>query len=348
MWLGPLVGTQIAGTTVGDCLAIFAGYFLLTDPGIKWQYYVITMSAPLVLFLILAPFFLVETPQYYMVKGENEKAVEVLRKIAKQNGEKLPDEVNVVLRKKHEKKPVENHWRLFFKTVTNWTFVKVLFCILMISAGGRIINDGINFIMADLLYIDGESGSYCHGTQSQTYFLRKSDYLKLFMSQVSSFLTVFIAYPLLWANISVKMQSICCFALCGALVSVLYACPSAQWAFALLSVVRIMMQVINICSVNALVQLHMPTQVRGTVLGFSTSLRTAPLPFYPLLSHTLSKKSQHYVTTVTMTVMVLGFLAAVFLPREINKQLLEQEEAENKKFQEEEEKAAEKESLLGK
>ena len=40
----------------------------------------------------------------------------------------------------------------------------------------------------------------------------------------------------------------------------------------------------------------------------------APMPLYPILIETLSSKSQHYVTAVTIGVFLYGFLGAFFFP----------------------------------
>ena len=288
------------------------------------------MSAPMVMFLLLAPLFLEETPQYYLSKGNHEQAFKIMRRIAKLNGKALPDDLKLVLRKKHEHKMDQQQDRksLFIKVITNWTFLRVWSCILVIGGCGRLINDGINFVMSDLLYVIGESeGDYCNGVDTQTYFLTKDDYLKMFYSQLSSFFTIFIAYPLMRFGVTIKVQSLGCFILCCVIVGGLYACPDALGAFFILSIVRIAMQISNIAATQGLVQLFIPTEVRGSILGLGNSVRTIPLPFYPLLTQELSKQSQHYVTSITLFVMVCGLIAAVAIPRDINKDLKAQDEA---------------------
>ena len=57
-----------------------------------------------------------------------------------------------------------------------------------------------------------------------------------------------------------------------------------------------------------------PVRVRSTMIGLGGFLMLAPMPLYPILIETLSSKSQHYVTAVTIGVFLYGFLGALFFP----------------------------------
>ena len=126
--------------------------------------------------------------------------------------------------------------------------LKIFVLIILIGSAGKMINDALNFILADLLFVQGQIGDYCVGTHLKSYYISKSDYLKLFIAQLTGVLTVFISVPVFKFGVSLKLQSMFCFLLCVSLVVLLYFCPHIYIALFILSVLRIAMQLINMTS----------------------------------------------------------------------------------------------------
>ena len=322
LYMGPLIGSLVAGSTLGDGLVVLVGYFLLADNAYSWQFYLIAMSTPMVLFLILALFFLEETPQFYLAKGNETKAKKILQKWAAQNGKQIPDNIKLLAPKLNQTSTFNAiHLRKIRDVYSHLHFTKNWICIVLIAGMSRSLNDGMNFTLAELLYAKGESGYYCKGSETKTYYLTKSDYTALLLAQLVSVVTFLIAYPIMRAGISAKIRALSCFALSIPLVSGLYLCPNSAVAFVLLSVVRICAQISTLAAVHALVELMIPSDVRGTIIGVSNSIRTAPLALYALLTTTLAKHSQNYVTSLTMAVLLIGLAAALVMSNDVNKNI---------------------------
>ena len=285
------------------------------------------MSSPLILFLLLAVFFLEETPDYLLSKGREADAIKVVNKIAKLNKKSLPEDFKLLRTQtpcEDKDRPFEqstnekSYIQLFFLTMRTGNILKVFVLIILIGAAGKMINDALNFVLADILFIQGQSNDYCSGAHSKSYYISKSDYLKLFISQLTSVITVFVSIPVMKFATSLKVQSLFCFSLCVVLIIWLYFCPNVYVVLAILSVVRIAMQLINISAVLALLQLEVPARVRGLIVGLGQSLRNTFLPLYAFFTQALSKESQHFVTSLTLSIMVVGFVSAVLIPKNIN------------------------------
>ena len=291
------------------------------------------MSAPMVIFICLALLFLDEPPQYLMVKGRFEEANDVIHRMARQNGKQLPENFRLIRSREPslQEQDQENmepkrrnrkqYWSLVKQCFTNWRFLRSYCLMITITAAGRMVNDGLNFILTDLLFVQGQTGTYCDGAKTQTYYLTRYDYLKILLAQLTSLASIIILIPILGRNIKLKYQAIVCFSFCIFLTTFLFMCPGYVWAICILSLIRIFMQVMNVTGTLTLLDLNMPSTVRGFIQGLAGSIRTIPLPFYPLLTNILSKESQHYVTTVTLVVMATGFIAAILIPNNVNQGL---------------------------
>ena len=54
------------------------------------------MSTPMILCILLAVFFLEETPEYLLSKGRDEEAMKVVIKIARLNNKTLPENLKLI------------------------------------------------------------------------------------------------------------------------------------------------------------------------------------------------------------------------------------------------------------
>ena len=329
-YLGPLLGTQVFGSSTGELFVIFVGSFLLTELSIPWQYFLITLSVPMIIVLTLAPVLLDETPHFYLVKGSKKEALEVLNKIARTNSSFLPENINLVLRKSSEKQfDKESHWAVFRTTLKRWTFLKVWIPLLSIAATVKMISDGFSFVITELLYVNGETyGEYCNGVRTQIYNLTKEDYIKLSLSQLCIILSVPASYAIFKFNVALKTQGLIFFSINILLILVMYCCPREIAAISILAFIRINIKVIHTTSRLEQLKLRVPTEVQGTIFGLSGAIKSALVPFYPLLTQLLSKISMHYVTTVTLIISLIGLTAFIVLPFDLNKEIWDTEQLE--------------------
>ena len=109
-----IMGWNSAGSVVAGALA--AAIMGVSDLG--WHWYLGISACPLVLVIIMAPFF-PESARYYLVQGKQKEAMRVLRYVAWVNHRSLP-EGNLVL---HEEKYCEQTTK-YYETANAATVVK--------------------------------------------------------------------------------------------------------------------------------------------------------------------------------------------------------------------------------
>ncbi|XP_075265973.1 uncharacterized protein LOC142358463 isoform X1 [Convolutriloba macropyga] len=327
VWIGSLIGEQIAAIFLGNSFPIFAGYFVLTYKNTSWKYYLLFVSIPMFVSILLTTFFLHETPEFLQSRGKEDAALNVIKNIAEQNQKSLPNNFKLSL-KQHRYKEIsqnsstvqneEPYLKMLLSVLTNWSFLRHSILLTLIGVAGKIVNDVFNYILNDILFVQGQAYDYCHGTQLKSYYLSKPDYIKLLMAQVLSLVPVIVMIPIQKFEISVKVQSLVCLLGSIVLVCLLYLCPQVNLALAILSIVRVLMQIIRISSLIALIQLDVPVKVRGVFLDICISVRNLFVPVYAFLEQLLSKESQHYVTTITLGFIIMSWVAAVLLSRNHN------------------------------
>ena len=277
--------------------------------------------------ILLTTFFLHETPEFLQSRGKEDAALNVIKNIAEQNQKSLPNNFKLSL-KQHRYKEIsqnsstvqneEPYLKMLLSVLTNWSFLRHSILLTLIGVAGKIVNDVFNYILNDILFVQGQAYDYCHGTQLKSYYLSKPDYIKLLMAQVLSLVPVIVMIPIQKFEISVKVQSLVCLLGSIVLVCLLYLCPQVNLALAILSIVRVLMQIIRISSLIALIQLDVPVKVRGVFLDICISVRNLFVPVYAFLEQLLSKESQHYVTTITLGFIIMSWVAAVLLSRNHN------------------------------
>ena len=63
---------------------------LLIIPTLGWRWWICVSSFPLILFFVCAYRFMPESPRYLLIKGDKQKALEIIREVATINGVSLP------------------------------------------------------------------------------------------------------------------------------------------------------------------------------------------------------------------------------------------------------------------
>ena len=100
------------------------------------------------------------------------------------------------------------------------------------------------------------------------------------------------------------------------LTSYFYFCPNPVTSLGILTVSRILMQVVNTIAWINITKVY-PPKVRSSLTGLTTCLVMIPLPIFTFLTEWLSKKSHYYLTSLLMAVYVYGLLGAIFVPNEV-------------------------------
>ena len=109
------------GCLFETCLA----WFCFTLPGTQWQLFLVMSAIPSLSLLTIFP-WLVESPRYYMISNQEEKALEVLKHAAKKNKVKLPQNLKLKMVGKQKNSGAQEHSHfqtLFGKKLRLTTFL---------------------------------------------------------------------------------------------------------------------------------------------------------------------------------------------------------------------------------
>ncbi|XP_075249701.1 synaptic vesicle 2-related protein-like isoform X2 [Convolutriloba macropyga] len=321
-WIAYLVMFH-GGACLGHWFDIILAYFLFTNGASKhaWRYYIVAITLSVALFIPLALTLLKESPRYLLTKGHTKKALQVIQEIAKQNHENIPQNVSLVLESEIGNSNDEKMSILAkIKTaLSNWQILQAATGIVMIGIACMFIFFAVGLMKTELLYLNRKRGTdSCTGADQKLYFLQERDYIALLFFQIiadgSAAFGMIIAFKL---DITFKMLSVFCMGAAVVLVCFLYLCPDIWIALLILSLIQSMGLIVNMIQLLKLSGIF-PTNVRSTLMGVCKFLMYLPLPMSPYLVQTLAKESQHYVTSVCVVFLSVGFAGAVFLPKEIH------------------------------
>ena len=261
--------------------------------------------------------WLVESPRYLVSVGRTNEAEKVLRRIARMNNRELPKKLILV--------PENEIGATTEKEATYLDAVKILLseskiitsfvCILLLGLASRYVIYGMAFVKTELIFMDAESKSdYCHAAEERnSYELETKDYIMMLAIQSTDFLAAFVMFIVLIYEWSLKFSALLCYGISIILICGLYLCPSLYVALALVGASKMLIQGPNILMWIRLSGLF-PTKIRTSLFGICTFLMYLVLPITPYLVQTLSKHSQHYVTSVTAGFLILGFISGLILP----------------------------------
>ena len=321
IWVALLISHYI-GEGSGRLLTYILGLaiFSTNDHENTWRLYIIILSLPAAVFIISALLFLDESPRYLVSKGQNEKALAVLRKIAKTNNKQLPEieklELEPELGALQEDKT--SFWEKLKSVVQTWDILRGMTCIVMIGISCKYITNQMGLVATELVFMSGQSDTtYCDGTEENTYFLDTQDYFILSIFTLVTILAQTLAIiPTYRINFDFKISTVIFLAVSICLVAFLYACPEVWAALLIFSIVQVISVVLEL---NMSIHLSglLPTNTRSAVYGMTTFIMYLPLSASPYLIQVLSKESQHYVTTTTISFIAFGFIGALLLPRKI-------------------------------
>ena len=311
--------------------------FILSEATISWRFYVLVMTIPHFLTFILT-LFLDESPQYLIHKSENQKALNVLNKIAKRNRAEISG--GILLRnsepryadssaQKNADEFIENKpnnlitERLGFLTnvyhiLKDPKLFRIIISIVFMGVAARFVGLGFRFVNTDFIYLQGEQGSYCQKPSQQSYLLDRQDYLRLFCLQIGGILALSFQIPFIKFSINLKIIGIICFGASFVLCTVLYFCPDLMIALVITFIVKSFVQIVNVSSWLNLAD-AIPIKTRSTMTAICGFLMSLSLPVTPYLIQIMSKNSNSYTTTLCCFVMLLGLLGAILVPRNIIK-----------------------------
>ncbi|XP_063717621.1 synaptic vesicle 2-related protein-like [Symsagittifera roscoffensis] len=322
-WLGFTVIYNVS-SAIGNATPIIAALVFLTGEtsSYSWKLYFLSMTVPVLIFMLIALLFLHESPRFLISKGKTEASAKVLRKIAGTKNNRLPEsftlvpEIEMASRKDQDNGlTLMQKYKLVFR---NRQILLSLICIVAMGIAARFIFYGMNFVKTELVFMQGQSGSnYCASSLKNTYNLEIENYLQLLYYQiVSDAVGIVGSIFVLKLNFSLKKVTMTCFTFCIILTAVLYFCPPSWMALGIFSLIQILGISINIKMWLSLSGL-LPTNIRSSLFGLCSFLMCLPLPIGPYFIQVLSKVSQHLVTSVCMAFMACGFMGSVLVPKKI-------------------------------
>ena len=322
-WFGVLFSLSV-GSTVSTCADILLAIpFLTTNASSEhWRIYIFIITLPFVIFIPLVIFFLEESPRYLQNKGDTDAALKVLSIFASQNNVQLSPGLNLIPESEVGATNDNSKLSVVEKVTEAAKSLKILrsaVSIVLIGIGCRFIFYSIGLAKTELVFLNQQGlNDYCLGSNSDWYLLQPEDYLNLFYFQFcGDIVAAFLVFAIYKANIGFKLTAIVCYSLTLISVCCLFLCPNVWVALSLLTFVYMMGVVFSIGMWLGLTGVF-PTNIRNFMMGICTFLMYLPLPLAPFLIQTLSKESQHYVTSVILCFLCVGFVGSIILP---NKEL---------------------------
>ena len=322
IWIGILLA-MFGGEIPGRSLPYLMGLVMFPVNNHKnmWRYYILVLSIPALLFILLALFFLDESPKFLLSRGDQNNARKVLNKMAKKNQKRIeiPESVMLELDLDNELSinTVEEtgFWKSVREALLNFFIVRNLICVVMIGFLVHFTMNDLGYIATELVFLWGQTDkNYCQGSRKNSYLLQPSDYIMLtFYMSLTTVLKMAAVVPAKMVDVDFKESSTVCmlFSLC--IASCLYACPKI-WAalliYALIDTTGIFLELNYTIYLSKI----LPTKVRSLLYGAALFLMYVPLSATPFLIQVLSKESVYYVTTVTISFIIVGLLGSLLLP----------------------------------
>ena len=317
-WVGPLSGNQVGGYVFAGTFPIFIGYLLSfmnnTD---LWRIYLAITSIPLIIFCVLSVFVLEESPRYLVHTGNSEKAFKILEKIAKSNKKELPGSFSLIREPELGSIEEDNStfWQNVKQAVQNKEILRSMLCIALIGTTTRFINYGMVFIKNEFVFSEGRN-YYCSKLSVRKVYLDGEDYLLMLLTVLGEVIAVIVVIPVLKSGVSLKVTAILSYSINFLLTTILFSCPSVTSALFIISLIKVLNQVVNL---NMWLRLSglLPTKVRATLFGVCTFFMYFTLPVLPYLTVDLADYDQHYVTGICLIYITIGLVGAAMLPKKV-------------------------------
>ena len=319
IWIGLLL--SFAGEIPGKALPYLMGLvFFGGDYHQKWwRYYILSLCVPALLFIFLAWLFMNDSPKLLLSRGQEDKAKKVLNKMAKMNNEmNIPETVKLELDPDLDSNTDvgQNFSDAIQEVAKNLSIMRSLVCVVMIGFLTNFTMNDLGYIATQLVFLRGQTDAdYCVGTKQNTYLLEYSDYRLLcsFMT-ISTSVKLLAIIPANVINFDFKKASIVCMSFSFCIAACLYACPPIWVALLIYSLIDTTCIFVEL-NYSIYLSSILPTNVRSVLYGTVFFLMSLPLIATPYLIQVLSTDSVHYVTTVTLSFIAVGFLGAIFLPK---------------------------------
>ena len=289
---------------VGSLLITIIAYFILSPWG--WRWLLIIAAIPCLVFTLVLLCHS-DTPYYYVSIDEFEKANEALETICKYNGVEMIE--GRLVRHKGIEEASTFDYKEWFSKDNN---IKE-YCLLFI------MNLSIFWIFFGLIYTSPSmlSAQYCHGGSANSTRLCQYSQQALYELSLTTVGELF-SVMLLWAIAEQigRIWTIRLFSGIGLLFSGFVLYCFARWVF----VVGIMvLRAISVGTFFVLLMLFLeiyPTQIRGTVLGFSWGLgRVVGLVSIGVGQYLVAVNVAYYVLTIILAYLV-SLISACFFQRE--------------------------------
>ena len=305
------------GEATGKVVPFLTGLamFETSSPEGMWRYYVLVLSTPSILFVILALITMDESPVYSLSKGKTENAFKVVNKIVSTADQQFVHEFNYE-ETQSETAESTTFWQSIIMIIRDWFILRSLICVVLIGCSVIYTTYDLTYIATELVFLSGQTDSnYCEGTKRRTYLLSTSDYFLLSGYMTFAFLVKVVSMYL--ANkftMTLKKSSLICLPISISLASCLFLCPKIWVSLVIYACIDAISAIVELYFIIFIADI-VPTNVRSAIYGFLTFLMYMPLAVTPYLIQVLAKKSEHYVTTTTISFITVSLLAALALPK---------------------------------
>ena len=306
------------GEAMGKLLPYIAGLALLSSTSShSWPYFVMALSIPSLLFIGLALIFIHDSPIYLLSVNKTDEARKSLEKIISRGSHSKLEggnctQVGVM---DSEIEPMESFE--CFKYIFKDSYVlRSLICATVTGFSVKYTTYQLSYIVTELVFLSGQTDSdYCSGSERNSYLLKQHDYLMLSGYMVLAFVLKIIAMTISQRmNLSLKLAGVFCLGASICLAACLYLCPKYWIALIIYALIDASSAVVELYLIIFIAHL-VPINIRSTVYGFMIFVMYDPLSSTPYLVQVLTKRSQHYLTTTTITFITLSFISVLSLPK---------------------------------
>ena len=306
------------GEAGGKLMPFVAGLAMFGDSDDNlWRYFVIILSIPSILFVALAAVFIDESPTYFLSIGETGQASNILKKLISSRDIDEEDNLDKYIQSSTKSQNGQVSLTDLKSLLKNKYMVRSLVCVIVIGFSIKFTTYQLTYIITEVVFLNKQTETdYCSGTKEKTYFLQREDYIFLSLYMISEFIVKVLAM-ILARKISVDLK-ICGTVFLGVsicLAACLYTCPKFWITLTIYALIDASNSVVELYSIIYISEI-VPSCVRSTVYGFMIFVMYIPVTVTPYLVQVLTKSSQHYLTTTTLSFTTISFIAGLLLPRE--------------------------------
>lgn len=277
------------------------GYLFLRLIG--WRWFILLVSLPVVPALIMV-YFLPESPRYLLVSGQQEKSLQAVRFIARLNGKKLPENLEI---ESFEEQHLGSYLKVFNKENRRLTIALSVIYFFNLSIEMGLI------MFLPLLFSSGVCGRSGTNTDNCQY-LSQEDLWKLTVTAVGSIVgALFALLSAQKIGRLLPLRTSCAMVLFGLLV---FLVTCSEWiTFAVSAYVKVLESFTNTL-IWIIIPESFPTNIRSTTTGFINSCGKIGGVLGTTSVYLLFYVDPKLLVLIFVLGGVVGFIAALLFDKE--------------------------------